>query len=607
MACAKIILVATKADGELSLWLPSWIPLWLSSWLPTWLTLPLQPRPDVLASILRKAKNHLSYLFGPDSEPVVFLFDEIMVTSSKIASRDQLHQLHTVIEAMVRGVKPLPKIPIPQCWFTWLQKLRENPSVLITDLPNLRDRQGPPVNITVGEIKQLEKLKDLLAETTPTTPTTPKTHDLLKRESPTMKKTFIADDGSKYGAIHPKAQRISHGQLPSVESKREEANQGTQIPQELDAPITFLREMTEILWYLTLPQLTHPTHTGIELKTQIITDPMHLIRALRSLLSHDVKNFFDKRKPASTGHYKDLTEKGKISFDVFEKNYKGNEFTAAEVWGFLFQLDIACPLDNEESVAFIPSLISNEMEEEFKERLAAIKKSSSTLSQGSQPTPTGGDFLKSDEEHVYSTLCIQYTLERASVGIFYKLLSNFAKAHKMGTNGSEVVLGFVQKVEKRDMAITAGVSGTVRKYSSHEEGQLDFLLHEFETRVDQLHKGTSQRAHPVHKGIRIYLQQKERNTLTKVLQFMEQIHEDFSKLLTSCEAHVSLVCPICLAESAHQTTNDEGYFEMGAKLDLKTVKCSTSKHELTKSLSGIFNDKRMHQGNNQLIVFTIRY
>ena len=434
--------------------------------------------------------------------------------------------------------------------------------MLITDLPDLKDSQeGAPVNITVDEIKQLEKLKDLLAETTPTTP---KTHDLLKRESPTVENQDSID--SKSEVMHPKVRRVYHGQLPSVENEKEEVNQGPQIPQELAAPIRFFTEMTEILW----------------LRNQIITEPMHLIRALRSLLNHNVRENFDKTKPTSGRDYEDLTQKGQISFDIFEENYTGRQFTAEEVWDFLFQLDIACPLDKTGSLAFIPSLINNEMQKKFRERLTEIIRSSSTL-------------------------CIQYTFERASVGIFYKLLSNFAKAHKMGTNGSEVVLGFVQKVEKRDMAITAGVSGTVRKYSSHEEGQLDFLLHEFETRVDQLHKGTSQRAHPVHKGIRIYLQQKERNTLTKVLQFMEQIHEDFSKLLTSCEAHVSLVCPICLAESAHQTTNDEGYFEMGAKLDLKTVKCSTSKHELTKSLSGIFNDKRMHQGNNQLIVFTIRY
>ena len=513
MSCAKIILVATKADGELSL--------------------PQQPHPDVLASIIEKARNHLSYLYGRDSELAVHLFNEVLVTSSKIASREQLYRLHTVIEAMVREVKPLPKKAIPQCWYTWLQKLRKNPSVLIEDLPeHLPDRQGP-VNITVDEIKQLEKLKDLLAQTTP---------DLLKQGSPIVEKPFMIENqdivgGSNSGVMQPKARgklttwmiyltpvcvsfliagqilatkelsselaRLSlyflttmliglaiHGfialhsfifqrQLPPVTFKQEDA--GTHIPQDLDAPIRFLREMTEILWYSALPQLTYPRNS-CELKKQIITDPMHLIKALRSLLNHNPQKSFDKTKPASGRYLEDLTQKGQSSFDVFKKIYRGRQFTAAEVWDFMFQLDIACPLDENGSLAFIPSLISNEKEEEFKKRLSATEK-------------TG------------SSLCIQYTFERASVGIFYKLLSNFAQAHKIGsTSGGRIELAFVQKIEKREMAIAAGVSGRV-KYSSQEEEQLNFLLHEFETRVDPLDRKKSRLRLPVpvHKVITVLL------------------------------------------------------------------------------------------------------
>ena len=101
--------------------------------------------------------------------------------------------------------------------------------------------------------------------------------------------------------------------------------------------------MTEILWYSAIPQLTYPRYST-ELRSQIITDPMYLIRALRYLLNHNVKENFDKTKPASRRHCEDLTKKGKISFDVFKKIYRGSkfmgrQFTAAEVWGFLFQLD----------------------------------------------------------------------------------------------------------------------------------------------------------------------------------------------------------------------------------------------------------------------------
>ena len=85
---AKIVLVATKADGKHG-----------------------QPSNEVLALILQRAKSHISYIVGPDSEPFVALFDEILVTSSKDVSsakgQDMLNKLHKVLAAMVTKVKPL--------------------------------------------------------------------------------------------------------------------------------------------------------------------------------------------------------------------------------------------------------------------------------------------------------------------------------------------------------------------------------------------------------------------------------------------------------------------------------------------------------------------
>ena len=142
MSCAKTILVATKADGEQS-----------------------QPSSEVVASILQRTKDHISYLFGPDSESVVHLFDQILMTSSKEASsangRALLRQLHKVLAAMITQVKPMSKRAIPQCWIKWLQKLREHPSALLTDLKNLQDNDGP-VNLPEDDIRILEQLQILL-------------------------------------------------------------------------------------------------------------------------------------------------------------------------------------------------------------------------------------------------------------------------------------------------------------------------------------------------------------------------------------------------------------------------------------------------------------
>ena len=142
MSCAKIILVATKADGEQS-----------------------QPSSEVVASILQRTKDHISYLFGPDSEPVVDLFDQIVITSSKDASsangQDMLRQLHKVITAMVTKVNPMSKGAIPRCWIKWLQKLRELPSAVLTDLKDLQGNEGP-VNIPEDDVTILKELQMLL-------------------------------------------------------------------------------------------------------------------------------------------------------------------------------------------------------------------------------------------------------------------------------------------------------------------------------------------------------------------------------------------------------------------------------------------------------------
>ena len=52
ISCTKIILVGTKADEGKT-----------------------QPTADILDAVLERVKGHLSYIFSPDSPPVVVLFD----------------------------------------------------------------------------------------------------------------------------------------------------------------------------------------------------------------------------------------------------------------------------------------------------------------------------------------------------------------------------------------------------------------------------------------------------------------------------------------------------------------------------------------------------
>ena len=492
MSCAKIILVATKVDR--------------SSWLP-WLH---QPHGRTFSAILQRTKDHISYLKLPRNPqtPVIFLFDEVLATSAQSVSQEQIGFFHKVVSAMVTGVKPLPKVPIPQCWITWLQFLRRNPIVTIAELEPFPD-SNDSLNLSDDQVEKLTFLKSLIVVS------------LLQ--------------GSLDSATHT-----------TIFEK--------EIPQGLIAPIKFFRAMTDILWYKEIAELRH----------LIITDPMHLIRALRSLLNHNVRSSFDKGDPDSSKHYKSLTQQGKITFDVFQKIYKESEFTAKEAWSFLTKLDIACPINSDGSLVFIPALISDEMHDRFVEKLAEVKRSRSSM-------------------------CIEYTFRRgmSSVGMFNKLLSRFAQTFKIGDTGGSIEVAFLQKVEKRMLEITAGVFGA---FGLSKEKDTIFLVHEYEIVDDDLLE-LKELAHPVHRGIRTYLQHKAPFQATlpytgKLIEVMKKVHECF---LMDTLPSPRLICPTCLS----QVERKEGFYDMDSHLalvsDLQIAACSTNQHELPRSVRGAFS------------------
>ena len=151
------------------------------------------------------------------------------------------------------------------------------------------------------------------------------------------------------------------------------------------------------------------------------------------------------------------------------------------------------------------------------------------------------------------------------------------------------------------MEFTAGVSGRV----SSNGKQFNFLLHEFEITHDLLDEDEVDneveaeeppkkrmrfsRAHPVHRGVRIYLQQRDSETPTEqVLQFMKHVDMFFSKDLTDVDRR--LICPTCLSDG-NQSTSEEGFYNMDQQLvpedDLNAALCSTMGHILPQSFTTI--------------------
>ena len=98
-------------------------------------------------------------------------------------------------------------------------------------------------------------------------------------------------------------------------------------------------------------------------------------------------------------------------------------------------------------------------------------------------------------------------------------------------------------------------------------------------------KKTDVLAHPVHRGIRIYLQQKG-----DVFEVMKKVHESFSPCLK--DALPRLICPTCLSK----VKRNEGSYDMDSHLalvsDLQTAACSTSQHKLPKSVMDAFSQSK---------------
>ena len=110
-------------------------------------------------------------------------------------------------------------------------------------------------------------------------------------------------------------------------------------------------------------------------------------------------------------------------------------------------------------------------------------------------------------------------------------------------------------------------------------------------------------AYPVHKGVRIYLWQRDSKIPTEqVFKFLKQVDKNFSEHLKEVERR--LICPICLCPGSQwrqicpsclcagsQTTSDEGFFYIDARFDLadniRAATCSAG-HMLPTRLYNLF-------------------
>ena len=145
------------------------------------------------------------------------------------------------------------------------------------------------------------------------------------------------------------------------------------------------------------------------------------------------------------------------------------------------------------------------------------------------------------------------------------------------------------------MDITAGVQGQLIA-PGQEEKCINFLLHEFKISVDPL-ESLSHCAHPVHKGVRMYVWQNDSAIpTTQVFQLLKQVDQTFSKHFREVDRR--LICPSCLQDDC-KITSSEGYFNIDEHLLLVDTTCSRgSAHQLPCDFLQLPNICKMNGGRH---------
>ena len=532
----KIVLVATKVDHETD-----------------------EEKNKLFSAVLQRAKGHISDLKLQDP---IFLVDEILQTSSKEVTSQAMMELYRKVATMMASSKlPHPKKKhVPNIWYNWLEKLRSEAMCDIKNLPPIpeSDQNSESLGTTRDEVSKLDALQLIASKPIQSEGLVLMTKDdsgVLRNQGPGPKER------------RNKVDQTEHPQEDSWPKRREEEKWVTDhrqkkavdpiFPENLRPMLDFFYEMSEILWY----------KTKKDLDQIIITDPHNLINSLRTIICHDSASVWpegDLYEPAK----RRLLHKGILSYDDFldiwqERNLGNhkNALTANATWRFLIELDIVVSLDEDDSLAFIPCLISDDLRKDFQESTAT--------------------FARNED-----AICFQYQFERgtSTVGIFNRVLSTFAKEYLEAGKGGGISKAFSQKIEKREVGMIAGVSGVATE--QQDNMTLEFQLTEFE--IPTLTGGKSL-CHPVKRGIRIHLLGWNTERMpASAINMMKKIDEIFTADLGSVARH--LVCPEC--QAAGRTTSvygNEGVFCLNKNFQIDNqdnLHCSSDHQHVLKPRLG---------------------
>ena len=445
---------------------------------------------------------------------------------------------------------------IPKSWLKLLDKLKQSPWTTLngakeawTEIRSADTLSDADESVSTTEIDVLKKLTEFVSS--PNMRTVPKntSHRSRKARQSGDKISTKVDTSADLLFKPPVVDRKDKGLVSK--SKNEERSPKSEHFQILE----FFTHLGDILWF----------KDNEDLRDVVVTEPMSLVRALRTVISHKVVENFDVK--VKFGKARALLEKGMILERDFKQMYQQREFSHGQIWGFLRQLDLGFTLQSAEKdeLLFLPCIISDRNEHKIK---------SKAMDMWSSP----------------NSICVEYTFDNDThtiahtIGLYSKMLKVITETFLHKEWRGDIAAAFSQKLESRRLGNVAGILGHLfwSSDTKSEPIKFDFLVLEREFSMDP------NICFAVHRGIRILLKPTHSQLSAAVFEILQQVDSQFSTFLVGLDVQRTLFCKSCQIQTGPVETK-LGHFKLdeGMKLQCPGGYCSNldSPHELDPRLS----------------------
>ena len=493
---------------------------------------------ESLDKILSLAKDQLTSIASES-----FLVDKILKTSSKIVCKETFEDMYFRIFALCTAdeLRSRPKDAIPTSWYLLLAALKKMSHTTVDQviqmLQQIKSQQGGSSEIPEDTLESLERLRDVIVYLTEV-----KDSKLIEELVKPTSSNVPSSQDPENTAVKPETRILSVSEFDE------------QLREETITALEFLKGNGELLFYPSNPDLC----------LTVITRPMDLVRSLRTVISHKTVGHFKK---AQFQHKKlELLQKGLLSYEDFQSIYQNSPkqaFSEGQVWDFLIQLGLACPMDvnKETRQILVPSLINESMEERVRTR---------------------GEELERHE----ACVSIQYDFDKdgKSIGMYYHLLKVFTESMLLGEKGGEIRMSYSQKVEQKKLGNVAGVLGVMRWHTKgiREPEAFEFLLSEHETTLpspDPDENTSNSDCYAIHRGIRVSLRPVKGQICEAMFEILSMLDAKFTLNLQGFQR--CQFCRQCTAEGKY------GYFPLKEGMQLQSTDglcCPNQEHTMDESL-----------------------